>query len=145
MRHLVADPEQIEELLESDDDLTTVDLDKAWHGVHWLLTGSAEPTTATASLAILGGEPFGEDLGYGPARILSPESSRDVGQLLASLDFAALRDRVDPDAMDAAGVYPAIWTESDIFDSYLLPALHNLRDFYGAASSSGEYVIQTLC
>lgn len=67
---LVASTDSIELLLESDDDETSVDLGKAWHGIHWLLTGSPDSTDDVTSEAILGGQPVGEDLGYGPARLL---------------------------------------------------------------------------
>ena len=68
-RRIALDPELLDELLESESAQECVDLDKAWHGVHWLLTGSAEESSGPASDAILGGEPVGEDLGYGPAQI----------------------------------------------------------------------------
>ena len=139
------DPDQIDELLESDDDETCVDIDKAWHGIHWLLTGSEEPTTNTPSDVIFGGEPFGEDLGYGPPRLLPIEGVGRVAQLLGGVDADALRLRMDPAAMRRAGVYPEIWDEEDVLDEYLLPALQQLRTFYDAAAKAGEAVIRTLC
>lgn len=47
--------------------------------------------------------------------------------------------------MDDAGIYPQIWDEADVFDTYLVPAFDNLRAFYAAAARAGEAVIQTLC
>src|ERR1051326_9098314 len=47
-------------------------LDKAWHGVHYLLTGATEPGSDLRSQAVLGGIELGTDpegfSGYGPAR-----------------------------------------------------------------------------
>ena len=47
-------------------------LEKAWHGVHYLLTGAAEPGPELRSQAVLGGVELGDDpegfSGYGPAR-----------------------------------------------------------------------------
>ncbi len=144
-RHVLEDADRMDELLESDDDLTSVDLDKAWHGIHWLLTGETDPSTGVVSSAIFGGEPLGEDLGYGPGRLLSAEDVAAVAAALQDLEPDALRTRMDPSAMDDAGVYPSIWDEPDVFDSYLAPAFANLRTFYSAAAQSGEAVIQTLC
>ncbi|MFL5844170.1 MAG: DUF1877 family protein, partial [Solirubrobacteraceae bacterium] len=62
---------------------------------------------------------------------------------LVSVD--ELRSRVDPREMGRAQVYPLIWDEDDIFDDYLAPALDDLRQFYYAAASAGEAVIQTIC
>src|SRR3569832_1383456 len=85
-RQLLEDPEQFGELLESDDEETSVDLDKAWHGIHWLLTGSADPTAETLSDAILGGEGIGEDLGYGPGRLLAAARVGAVAEALDGID-----------------------------------------------------------
>jgi hypothetical protein len=142
---LLKDPEQVEELLESDDDVRSVDIDKAWHGIHWLLTGSAGPTAAAESDVIFGGEPFGEDLGYGPARLLSTEGVERVAQVLRNVDTESLRVGMDPAAMQRAEIYPEIWDEDDLLDDYLLPALAQLRSFYDAAATAGEDVVQTLC
>ena len=144
-RQLLEDPEQFGELLESDDEETSVDLDKAWHGIHWLLTGSADPTAETLSDAILGGEGIGEDLGYGPGRLLAAARGGAVAEALDGIDLAALRTRMDPAAMEANEVYPSIWDEDDVFDTYLAPAFEGLRAFYSAAAASNEAVIQTLC
>lgn len=141
---LLSDPDQVEELLESDDDDTSVDIDKAWHGVHWLLTGSDEPTDDPASAVIFGGEPFGEDLGYGPPRLLSAEDVERVSQALRTVDDDLLRQRMDPAAMRRAKIYPAIW-DDDVLDDYLLPAVQELRSFYDAATDAGDLVVQTLC
>jgi len=59
---------------------TAVELDKAWHGIHYLLTGGAEPNGTLASKVIMGGENIGPDLGYGPAQASS--SGRKIRQKL---------------------------------------------------------------
>jgi hypothetical protein len=144
-RQLLEDPGRLEELIESNDGATSVDLDKAWHGLHWLLTGNADPTAAPLSEAIFGGESLGEDLGYGPGRLLSAARVAAVANALAQIDLDSLRDRMDPSAMDAAKVYPSIWGEDDVFDTYLAPAFEGLRAFYSAAVAANEAIIQTIC
>ena len=114
-----------------------MDIDKAWHGIHWLLTGSGGPTTAAESDVIFGGEPFGEDLGFGPARLLSIEGADRVAKVLGSVDTESLRVRMDPAAMQRAKIYPRIWDEDDVLDEYLLPALQHLLSFYDAAAKAG--------
>ena len=61
----------VEELLHQEHE-QRFDLDKAWHGIHFLLTGSAWETTPGAGESVLGGDPVGPDRGYGPARLLDP-------------------------------------------------------------------------
>jgi hypothetical protein len=144
-RKILEDPELLDELLESDDDVTSVDLDKAWHGIHWLLTGSGEPTDDEASNAIFGGEEIGEDLGYGPGRLLKASGVDAVANALRELDPDTLGSRMDRAAMARADVYPSIWDEQDIFDEYLAPAYERLRAFYLAAAEDGTAIIQTIC
>jgi len=144
-RQQLEDEDLLEELLESDDDTTSVDLDKAWHGLHWLLTGSAEPVGTPLSNALFGGEAVGEDLGYGPARLLPPDQVVTVAQALSTVVPDDLRARLDPAEMARAEVYPAIWDEHDIFDDYLADAFERLRRFYAEAAEANEAVIQTVC
>ena len=142
---ILDDPERVDELLESEDGARLLDLDKSWHGLHWLLTGSPDPTAAPVSAAICGGEEVGEDLGYGPPRLLSPDAVQSVAVALGAIDVESLKARLDPAAMAQAEVYPAIWDEDDIFDEYLAPSFQDLCDFYAAAAAASEAVIQTLC
>ena len=45
-RETLENPEAWDDLFEGDDDdEKSVDLDKAWHGLHWLLNGSADATS----------------------------------------------------------------------------------------------------
>jgi hypothetical protein len=142
---LVQTADGIDTLLESDDDETSLDLDKAWHGIHWLLTGSQDSTDDVTSEVIFGGEPVGEDLGYGPARLLEPEGVRAVASALQALPADELRRRVDLKAMSTAELYPDIWDEADVFDSYLGPAYDRLCAFYVKAAQDGQTVIQAIC
>ena len=141
---LIADPELIEDLLESDDDVTSVDIDKAWHGVHWLLTGSAESDSSIASDVIFGGQPVGDPDEEMIQVIDEPRVAR-IASYLAELDEASLRARFDPQAMIRADVYPSgIWEEPELLEDYLLPAVQQLKEFYAAAARTNEAVIATL-
>src|SRR5579863_7993210 len=83
-----------------------LDIDKAWHGIHFLLTGEAWGGEPPAALAILGGTEIGEDIGYGPARYLSVEEVRTVAATLAATPRNVIAERYQPEAMERAGVYP---------------------------------------
>ncbi len=145
-RAILEDEDRVEELLESDDGATSYDLDKAWHGIHWLLTGSADPTGDLLSDALLGGEEVGDDLGYGAPRLLGPERVAEVADALAAVDADLLRSRFEPAAMRAAPVYPDVWDrEDESLEGWLLGELDGLRGFYRAAATAGESVIQTIC
>jgi hypothetical protein len=142
---LLADPELVEDVLDEElPDGWVVDLDKSWHGIHWLLCGSAWEADQPAGQAILGGREVGEDLGYGPARLLDPDGVRAVAEALAAVDGGDLGARMDPGAMAAADLYPQIWDEAGLYDEYLLPHYEQLRAFYARAAAEGLAVLLTL-
>jgi hypothetical protein len=90
----------------------------------------------------LGGDEVGEDHGYGPARLLRPETVRAVATALGALNVETLRARFDPEAMAAAEIYPHIWAVgTDEFDSYLAPNFAELRRFYRTAATNGQAVL----
>ncbi|MFM6849879.1 MAG: YfbM family protein [Terrabacter sp.] len=120
-----------------------LDLDKSWHGVHFLLTGTdwAAGDAGAAGGAILGGRPVGEDNGYGPARLLEPEDVGSVAAALGRVSDDDLRARFDPVEMQRLDIYPQVWDEADVLDEYLMPNVARLRDFYTQAAARGEGVL----
>ncbi|WP_155391668.1 DUF1877 family protein [Catellatospora paridis] len=117
-----------------------LDLDKSWHGVHYLLTGTAWDISQGAGEAVLGGEEIGEDGGYGPARLFTPEAVRAVAAALDALDLDALRARFDPRAMAALDIYPSPGAELAKFDD-LAASLTDLHRFYKGAAADGQAVL----
>jgi hypothetical protein len=62
LRRLLADPSLTHDLLDEEESALELDLDKAWHGLHFLLADSAWETVDGAGEAVLGGDPIGEDV-----------------------------------------------------------------------------------
>ncbi|HHX01343.1 MAG TPA: YfbM family protein [Firmicutes bacterium] len=129
----------IEELAFSDDP-DGLSLDKAWHGVHFLLTGSSMPTDDLLSDVIMGGTEVGDDLGYGPARYLKPEEVAALAEGLGKVTQEDLYNKFSPDGM--TDVYPDIWDEEDAFE-YLLDNFFQLSEFFMAAAK--EYCAMLVC
>lgn len=124
-----------------------VDLDKAWHGIHFLLTGTAWDAETVLGLAILGGIPLEDtDIGYGPVRLLEPDQVEAVAAALAGVDDEALRERFDPAELAKADIYPDIWAEGQsVLEDFLLPYLGELRELYTTAAFQGRAVIAGIC
>ena len=121
---------------------TEIDIDKAWHGIHYLLTGSAESNESLASKVIMGGEDIGPDRGYGPAQLLKPDEVKDIARLLDATTPDALRKRFKPKEMTDAKVYPDIWVrDGDEALSYVLDYYKKLAAFYKRAAERGQAVI----
>ena len=148
LEELRKDPESIEEYLYPDDDDEadgSFDVDKAWHGLHYLFTGTAWGGDGPLAQAILGGEAIGEDLGMGPARFLLPAQVREVAAALAGLTEDDLRTRFDPQQMKALDIYPDIWVqEGDEAFEYLMENYQPLVEFYAGAAGRGDGVILSL-
>ncbi|HEX4328231.1 MAG TPA: YfbM family protein [Burkholderiales bacterium] len=147
---LARDPGHLEEML--DEEGPDIDLDDAWHGIHFLLAGSARGTAGPRGY-ILGGHPLGDPAakmcaGYGSARALSSEEVALFDDLLQCISTEDFRHRFDPEAMIAADVYPGIWEraltgEEDVL-AYLAGHFVQLKQFVGAAHRDGMGLITYL-
>jgi hypothetical protein len=123
-----------------------VDLDKAWHGLHFLFTGTAWEGEEPACYLVQGGREIGDvDVGYGPARALLPEEVGRFAEYLHRLAPEELERRYDPERMTALQIYPEIWgDEADAEDSgigYLLESFDRLRDFVARARDAGDGIV----
>jgi hypothetical protein len=150
LRQLQDDQDQIQEYLYPDDGESEppnyIDLDKAWHGIHYLLTGRADGGPKPQSLAVFGGKEFGPEVGYGPARFLTAEQVQSVAEALSALSPKSLAQRFNPKDMESKKIYPeVIWVRDgqDALD-YALEGYQQLQVFYRDAAARGEAVIQWL-
>jgi hypothetical protein len=122
---------------------TEVYLDKSWHGIHYLLTGSVESNGTLASKVIMGGGDIGPDRGYGPAQLLEPADVKAIAQLLEQTTPDMLAKRFKPKEMTRADIYPGeIWArDGDEALSYVLDYYKKLVAFYKLAAERGQAVI----
>ena len=122
----------------------SISLDKAWHGVHYLLCGKLEPGNDLASQAIMGGTEVGEDLGYGPARYFDVDKVAAIARELARPNLEAeMTARFDPAQMANLGIYPGQFDAGDD-RQWLMDAFHKLRQFYTDASAAKLAVVTCL-
>ena len=123
----------------------TTDLDKAWHGIHYLLTGTASEGRKPLDFLVSGGRVVGNvDVGYGPARVFSAAETRAVHEALARLGDDELRGRFNPQDMTKQDIYPEIWNndpEEDDPLGYLTEYLGTLRGFLAQAVQHGHGLV----
>ena len=123
-------------------------LDKAWHGVHYLLAGTAEPGPELRSQAVLGGVELGDDpegfSGYGPARYFRAARVRELSDELRrpEVDTEAAA-RFDPAKMSQLRIYPG-WRAGEQDKDWLLSAFQRLRDFYSSAAGQERAIVTCL-
>ena len=110
-----------------------VDLDKAWHSLHFLFTGQAWEGEFPYGFLVSCGKPVGEeDVGYGPARSFTPEEVMNIAAFLEAQDEAKLRSSVNPAAMRDAEIYCGAGDDDTLADEeweYLAGAFQNARQF----------------
>jgi hypothetical protein len=148
LQAILKDPTQLEIILEDEEDRAH-DIDKAWDGIIYLLTG--HPLQDSVGLApdlsrvIFSGQVVDDqqDLGMGPAHYLTPIQVAEASAELSLISSDTLRERFDPAAMMAADVYPGIWEGADI-PQYLLDSFDELKEVYASAAADGDGMITFL-
>lgn len=104
-------PDQPPHTLGPDD---SIDLDKTWHALQFLFTGTAWEGDFPACFLVNSGQTVGDvDVGYGPARSFTPIQTKEIAQYLDTLEHAALKERYDCKKMLALEIYPQHWTDED--------------------------------
>ncbi len=89
-------------------ELFGISLEKAWRGIHFLLTGQAESGKPPLAWAVAGDKEIPDQqklMGYGAARILTSAQVARVPTALSRLDQEKLRRRFDVKMMEKAGLY----------------------------------------
>lgn len=142
-----SDDEIVDWLEQPDDGRVSFDVDKAWHGIHFTLTGDAWSADGPLAAVVLGGEEFGEDTGYGPPRWLPPEEVAALAAQLDALSPEAFQQRIDLRALTANDIYPGGWDDEppEAQLQYLVDGYREIRDGFAAAARAGHGFIITIC
>ena len=152
--NFVAKPSLFEEWAETfyENDERLLDIDKAWSGILYLLTGKAfasgspEDEVDSLNRIFFRAQFFDEDMdvGYGPAHYLTPEQVVGIHHKIASLTEADLKARYDTEAMnEEEELYPSLDWNEEIFE-YLYFHFQALQSFFATAASKGEAIVTYL-
>lgn len=140
------DPELIAGLIMQEPaDGSYLSLEKAWHGLHYLLTGSAWEGAPPLSFILAGGQTIGPDLDYGPARLLSTQFVKELDRALSLVTIEGLWQRFDPAKMFEQQIYPEIWDEpeEELKDEYGW-YFNDLKNFVRSAASDDNFILVVL-
>ena len=152
--NFVAKPSLFEEWAETfyENDERLLDIDKAWSGILYLLTGKAfasgspEDEVDSLNRIFFSAQFFDEDMdvGYGPAHYLTPEQVAGIHRKITSLTEADLKARYDTEAMnEEEELYPSLDWNEEIFE-YLYFHFQALQSFFATAASKGEAIVTYL-
>lgn len=127
-----------------------ISLDKAWHGVHYVLCGAPEPGPTLLSQAILGGTDIGDEeegfSGYGPARYFTAAQVVELARTLSRPELETeAAERFDPERMAELELYPG-WEPKRAQDDreWIMSSFRRLRDFVVDASGKGRAIVTCL-
>jgi hypothetical protein len=120
------------------EDPDVLELDKSWHTLHYLLTGSGEPSDSVLSWAILGGKEIGPDLGYGPARLLTASEVQTIASALSQVSPTSLSQRFDLERMIASKIY-ACRDHGEL--GLALEYFERLKPFYAESAARGSAIL----
>ena len=144
LEELVREPNRLEDIMTADDPhleervAGTLDLDKAWHGVHFLLTGTAWEGRWPLAFLVEGGTEIGEDE---TARAFSPEETRQIAGAVRDVTRTTLEQRFEPAAMTELDIYPPIWDraeEETESRDWLLDTFASMQELLAAATRADE-------
>jgi hypothetical protein len=76
---------------------TNINLDKAWNYIHWLLSGDTDGSTDTLLGFLLGsaGKDIGEELYYGPAKVVTSTQLKQIDQELQNVNIFMTMDKLN--------------------------------------------------
>ncbi|QDX26268.1 DUF1877 family protein [Sphingomonas suaedae] len=147
--HLAANPDAVHEMVFSESaDGRLVDFDKAWHALHFMLTGDAGKTGHPLSVLVATDEELigTDENGFGGYWQFDPARVSAFADALAAVSDDELAQRYDPATMVREYVYLA-----DVFEEegeealpYVMQGVPALRRFADEAVRDNNYVIGIL-
>lgn len=140
LKNLIENPDLIESLIFEEVDDNYLDLDKAWHGIHFLLNDDVWGGNEPLRFVVMGREEIGEDIGYGPTRYLTSSEVKDISRTLSKISIESLIKKFDAERFKKADIYPSIWEEEDAID-YLMEYYKELVDYYNDAAKNNNVML----
>lgn len=123
-----------------------MDFDKSWHGLHYVLTGTAWEGEPPLDFLVHSGQQIGDvEIGYGPARAFVHADIAAIHAALEALSNETLKARYNPAEMDSLDIYPTIWArDGDEGWDYIAEYLDRFRVFLREAVQSRMGLVVTV-
>lgn len=119
-----------------------VSLEKSWHGLHYVLTGTADEGSPPLNFLLAGGTPLGDD---DSERLIAADQVQAIAAALQPIGEQEFAARFDPAALDEAGAYPGIWDEplEELLEEYS-GYFRELKPLVKRAADSNSCLLVTL-
>lgn len=120
-----------------------MDIDKSWHGLHFLMTGTAWAGDPPLNFILRGGtEVAGSD--GSTTRLYSSSQLREIHRALQAVDPLQLKSAYDPAAMMNLEIYPGIWERDAHAFDYCIDHLASLKRFVARADQGSLGMVTIL-
>lgn len=122
------------------------DVDKAWHGIHFLLTGSDWEGDGPLAFVLRGGRSINHDLGYGPPHGFTSAEVKAIDAALRAVNPDELYARADPKEFASKEIYPTIWQDEPKEEcvGYVTENLKSLKEFVTKTAQGNRALIAYL-
>ena len=122
-----------------------LDIDKAWHAIHFTLTGEMDEGDEDNVLVKLtfGGSPVNdEDIGYGPALEITTDEVKEINLIVKDISQEDFRSKFSVSEMLENDIYPVIEDENeDEFFEYVWANFEALKNFLAKASKNDSCLL----
>ena len=131
------------EILNNIPDEDSVWLEKAWQGLHFLLTGTTRHTREGLGAVVLGGFPSLNNINRGMLRVfISPERVQEITKVIKKISMEELASRHTPDELLSAKIYCACGNETDSI--YFIQSWNSLVNLFQKAANQGRGILKLL-
>jgi hypothetical protein len=140
IERLLANPTDVTRFLYGADaaERERVSLHKAWHAIHFALTGSRLGGPEPLNFLLDEGTAVGTvDVGYGPARVLSSRQVQAIAAALQPITPEEVGQRVDLARLDQEVIYPGNWQTNGIGQEYVVSNYVELRNLVARLAAEG--------
>ncbi|PQO27469.1 DUF1877 domain-containing protein [Blastopirellula marina] len=136
-------PEPEEDPWQLSQPVVDADVDKAWHGIHFLLTGTEGGGEGPLAFMIHGGEDIKEEIGYGYPRGFTSQEVKEIAAALSVIDVDQLYEQANPADFARHGIYPEVWKDEPKEDciGYVTDYLKELQKFVSDIATSNRAMI----
>ncbi|MGI9147108.1 MAG: YfbM family protein [Chloroflexota bacterium] len=144
IERLLANPSEITRFLygADADSRERVVLNKAWHAIHYALTGSRLGGVEPLNFLAAEGTPVGEvDVGFGPARVLTSRQVSHIAAALGPIEPEDVAARVDLSAFDQEAIYPGNWRSNGFGVEYVTTNYREMRSLIQRAAERGQGLV----
>lgn len=113
-----------------------------WHGIHYLLTGTAWDSSPPLCFLLHGGAELRWGA-YGAERLLAPEEVASVWNAISSIGAEDLLSRYNAESMNRLKIYPLCW-DSESERARLAGEFEELKRFLRRAAETESAVVLSL-